>query len=166
MSGLTTPQAIVVGAALIGTLAGAGAYFGSRARAPTADPTATTSAAPAPPVPPIVTPAAATASTKAEGAAVRERVARDATAAIEKHRAHLKKTCWEESAKKSPAPAQSKFVWNITFDAQGKQLARGITEEREGMREGLGACVSQALPSLEVQPPGTTVQVDVSFTLP
>jgi hypothetical protein len=112
------------------------------------------------------TPPAVGQLSESEAKELRDRVKTDAAAAIEKHRSSLRKGCWDETAKQHPEAKQSNFVWNITFDAAGKQVARGIVEEREHAVPGVSACISDALPVLEVPAPGKSVMVEVPFSLP
>ncbi|MGK4003405.1 hypothetical protein WMF31_12320 [Sorangium sp. So ce1036] len=59
-----------------------------------------------------------------------------------------------------------KYVFNFTFDARGRQLARGLIEDRETSRPEVTACLAAALPPIAIPPPGATVRVDVPFSLP
>ncbi|WP_437791379.1 hypothetical protein [Sorangium sp. So ce693] len=155
---LSTPTAILLGSAMIS----AAVYLGLRhgpAGVPTeprpvvgapwqpADAVSSAGAAPAPSVP-------------------REQVAMQAARALEAHRPALIERCYKPAAAARPAPRGVKYIFNLTFDARGRQLARGIIEDREASSPEVTACVVDALPAVAVPPPGANVRVDVPFSLP
>jgi hypothetical protein len=169
-SSISTQTAILIAGAL---MAG-GLFFGLRGSRP-AEPAAplqstalaTNPAAPPAPTalpshalptpqlgPPSSAPPAPTASTKPEV------VAADARKEIEKQRAALVKACFEPGAKKV------KITLNFTFGADGKQITRGVSEDRETGREGGGRCVSDKLEPITVPPPGANTYVEIPWELP
>lgn len=89
-----------------------------------------------------------------------------ATAALEKHRAMMVAKCVSPAMAKQPTPPQVKLTFNLTFDAQGKQLMRGIAEDRATSRAEVTQCVTDQLPALEIPPTGANVYVEVPWTLP
>jgi hypothetical protein len=151
---LSTPTAILIAGVLI-----AGAlFFGLRGRD-----TAPLPAAPGPPPssgplgaapPPLPLPAPAALPE-------RSAVLADALKALEAHRAAVVEKCLKPNG-----ATRSKFFFNITFDAAGKQIARGFIEDRATARPGVGPCLSDTVPALEVPPRGAIVQVDGEWTLP
>ena len=157
MSGkaLTTPVAIVAAGALIGL----GLYLG-RARAPAGDGVvehASSAAAqvnPRPVGPPTFT------------TVPQSQVAAEAARALEAQRAALVERCWNPLARSRPTAKPYRCVFTFTFDAGGEQLARGVAEDRANERSELGGCVSSALTSLKIPPPGANTSVEVPFTLP
>lgn len=142
-------------------------YLGLRGRNESPAPTPSVAAlpasaapiVPAPQPPPVITPAAAPTVDK-------KRVLEEATASLDKHKKALSEKCLAPSLAKKPEPAKVKYLFNITFDAAGKIIARGVTEDRETARPEVLACVSDNFPALQVAPPGQSVLVDVPFELP
>jgi len=154
-----TPAAIVIAGALVG----AGVYFGGRRGAETPPRDSPSAPAPAldpprasPPAPPPVAPLPAD----------KARVAADAAAALDEQRATLVEKCWAPSARAQPTPPSMKLTYNFTFDAQGNQLARGVTLDRATARADVTSCLNGAVLPIHVPPPGASVAVDVPFALP
>ncbi|WP_437708226.1 hypothetical protein WMF45_29600 [Sorangium sp. So ce448] len=170
---LSTPTAILLGSAMIA----AAVYLGLRhgpAGVP-ADPRPAREA----PEPPADAASSAGPAARAPGAGAparpvqapapsvaRDEVAMQAARALEAHRPALIERCYKPAIAAQPAPRGVKYVFNLTFDAQGRQLARGIIEDREASRPEVTACLVDALPSVAVAPPGANVRVDVPFSLP
>ena len=160
---LSTQTAILLAGALIG----AGLYFGLRGsesasargdpiRSAAAETTGEAGAARRPQpqqVPPAITPdrAATTVSAMKE---------------IERSRAAVVEKCIRPALAKFPGLSKLKFHFNITFDAEGHQIARGLVDDRETARFGVGPCVSDAVPTLLVPPPGGSVFLELDWTLP
>ncbi|XXX73065.1 hypothetical protein WMF30_35990 [Sorangium sp. So ce134] len=172
---LSTPTAILLGSAMIAAAVYLGLRHGPAAVAP--DPRAAGGAAshrgePAPPAGP-----AESARAPGEGEPARPRqtrapsvprdeVARQAARALDAHRPALVERCYKPAIAAQPAPREVKYVFSLTFDAQGRQLARGVIEDRETSRPEVTACLVAALPPVAVEPPGASVRVDVPFSLP
>ncbi|MBL9106433.1 MAG: hypothetical protein JNL82_36255 [Myxococcales bacterium] len=141
---MATPAAIVIAGAMIA----AGLFFGLRGgAAPTAPP------APVAPSPPTPTPAAP--------AVAHEVVARQASEALAYQRDLLRARCH-----RGPPQAPGSWLVNLTFDAEGRQIARGWQAQAETTTPELTRCVGDALPPLFVPPPGRTVRVDIPLALP
>ncbi|MGK3963069.1 hypothetical protein WMF38_02635 [Sorangium sp. So ce118] len=172
---LMTPAAILLGSLIIA----AGLYFGLQQPAPSAAPPpasaearaasapapAETSAAAGAPPQPLPRPAAAVPSS-ALPSELYERVAADATSALEARRPLFVKQCWEPSLKKNPAPARARYLFNMTFDESGKEIARGISEVRGMDRPDAAHCLRMIPLGIGVPPPGARVAVEVELTLP
>lgn len=179
---LTIPGAILAGSAIIGT----GLFLGLRSRAPeapvalpspigAAGPTQTS---PSPQLAPGAPGAAAPGQAEAPGQAaalaapagptdeLKQKVARHATEALEAKRKDLVKECWAPAAKANPEPALARYSFNVTFDAEGTEIARGISDVRGFERPDVGQCLRQQPLGLRIPPPGVSVMVDVPFTLP
>lgn len=147
---LSTQSAILIAGVLI-----AGAlFFGLRGRDAAPLPAASGPAASSAPLGAAPPPAPA-------ALADRSAVLADALKALEAHRAAVVDKCLTPNG-----ATRSKFSFNITFDASGKQIARGFIEDRATARPGVGPCVSDTVPALEVAPRGAIVQVDGEWTLP
>ncbi|WP_437594062.1 hypothetical protein [Sorangium sp. So ce1000] len=168
---LMTPAAILLGSLFIA----AGLYLGLQRSPPSAAlalasveaSTAPVGALPAPadaPVQPV------TRSAPAEAAPLTSerynRVEADVAKALEARRSLFVKQCWEPSLRKNPDPARAKYIFNMTFDASGKEIARGISEVRGMDRPDAAQCLRMMPLGLGVPPPGTRVSVEIEMTLP
>jgi hypothetical protein len=147
--------AILAGSGLIAL----GLYLGLRARAPAA-PRPTPPAVPSVPVkvpvkPPPPSPAEMTA-----------RVQRDAVAALDAQRATLIDACWTPIVAKAPDPPSASFVLVVSFDPQGHENGRGVTEPRGTSRHDVAVCLGEQPFSLAVPAPGMQVTVELPITLP
>ncbi|MGK3983441.1 hypothetical protein WME99_10400 [Sorangium sp. So ce136] len=168
---LMTPAAILLGSLIIA----AGLYFGLQQPAPSAAPppasaearaaSARTLAAAGAPSQPLPRPAAAVASS-ALPSELYERVVADATSALEARRPLFVKQCWEPSLKKSPTPPRARYLFNMTFDESGKEIARGISEVRGMDRPDAAHCLRMIPLGIGVPPPGARIAVEVELTLP
>ncbi|WP_437685987.1 hypothetical protein [Sorangium sp. So ce176] len=163
---LSTPTAILLGSAMIAAAVYLGLRHGPAAVAPDAravDGAEAIQAGPAASAPPVQR-----AGATAPGVS-RDEIARQAARALDAHRPALVERCYRPAASAPPAqpePRAVRYVFNITFDAQGRQIARGIIEDRETARPEVTACLVGALPPVEIAPPGANVRVDVPFSLP
>ena len=155
---LTTPRAILFGLLGAGALAGLGAFWGLRARdtarpgvlSPTVTNTVEVTPSSAPPNP------TGTPDTQAAKA----RATEAARSALEQQRALLMTKCGA-----ALGASRASFTLNFTFDAQGKQLTRGVVADRDA-GAGVTTCVSNELPAIEIPGPGATVYLEVPFRLP
>jgi hypothetical protein len=97
-----------------------------------------------------------------------ERLAVDeVTSALAAHKAALRSSCWDALPPAPTDPPSSRWIWQYTFDAKGKQLARGVVEQRGAARLAVTRCVQLALPPLTLpHAPGRPVRVSVAFDLP
>jgi len=175
---LSTPVAILIA----GVLVAAGLFFGLRGRdaGPPASPGADSTerpqrAAGAGPTPaPDQTAGGAVAAqpsrppTPAATAVTADRNAATTAALkdLERHRAAIVDKCVKPSLAKTPEPPTVKLVFNVTFNEQGQQIARGISEDRATSRYEVTQCVTDALPPLQVPAQGASVMVDLPWTLP
>lgn len=89
-----------------------------------------------------------------------------ASKTLENHKKHLIEKCWNPSAAAYPEPKSVTYTFDFTFDAEGKQLGRGLTEPRSGSRPGVSQCLQSELPNLTIDPPGVSVAFKVELTLP
>ncbi|AGP37099.1 hypothetical protein [Sorangium cellulosum] len=173
---LMTPAAIVLGSVVIAT----GLYLGLQRPAPSsgpppAPPPAGAEAAAAsvkePPAPadaqpasqPYPAPAAAPPALRRE---LYKRVEADAVKALEARRPQFLKQCWEPSVRKNPAPPRAKYLFSMTFDESGKEIARGISEVRGMERPDAAQCLRMIPLGIGVPPPGTRVAVEIEMVLP
>lgn len=155
---LSTSTAILIGSCIVAI----GLYLGLRERRRDEP------AAPAPVVSaakeaaaPVAVPTAKPAPNADKAAVIRE-----ASAVLDKQKKTLTEKCLAPSLAKKPNPTNVKYIFNITFNAQGNVLARGVAEDRETSRPEVLQCISENFPAVKVTPPGQTVLVDVPFELP
>ncbi len=147
--GPAVPAAIVVAGGLIA----GGVYFGLRSSRPALpSPPASEAALQSPPTPPVEV--------------SRAQVLADATAALEAQRTRVVADCWQPAAKAQGEPATMQLVYTFTFNAQGQQLARGVSVDRATGRPDVATCLSTAVHPLTIPAPGAPVSVDVPFRLP
>ncbi len=157
---ISTQTAILLGSVIIAL----GLYLGlHRTPAPPPPPSAPVvvdapRAPPAAPEPERPAPAAAPAD--------RSQVQRQVEAALAQHKKMLADRCLAPSLAKKPEPRAVKYSLNYTFDASGKQIARGMTDNRENGRPEVTQCVLENLPMIEVSPPGQSTPLEVTLELP
>jgi len=170
---LITPAAILIGSGIIG----AGLYFGLQGQGkpperedPPPSLRAASVAPPAPP-PPAAPPAAGAPpgldlAPPAPPAEAKKRALEEARKALEAKRVEIVKTCWDPSAKKNPSPPKAKYLFDVSFDPQGNEIARGISDVRGMERPDTGQCLREQPMGLRITPPGVYVSVELEWTLP
>lgn len=146
---LSIPQAILLGAAVMGAGIGTGIYFGLQGRMQAPLPAAAPAIAQAPPV--AVKPAPPSGS----------QLLQQTSAELEAVKPLLAKACPQASG-----ATPDHYMIDYTFNAAGQQIGRGFSEMRGNTHPGLGACLSAALPVLTIPPPGINVNVNVPFSYP
>jgi hypothetical protein len=115
--------------------------------------------------PPQLPPAEATPMLTPQGRptpALVARVQQEVTRELERARPALASRCVP------PGEAStSRLTFNVTFDANGREVARGISEDRRAPAPKIASCLRK-LPvgSLRVAAPGAHVGVRVAMTLP
>ena len=158
-----TPAAILIGSVIIA----AGLYFGvQRSAAPPRAPVVEASS----PVP-VPVPAAAPSVVMAQvgttaQTALRRRVEADALKALEARRAEFVARCWEPSRRKNPSPPVAKYVFAMSFDESGKEIARGISEVRGMDRPDAAQCLRMLPLGIDVPAPGVHLGIEVPMLLP
>jgi hypothetical protein len=78
----------------------------------------------------------------------------------------LDSECWDPAIARAADPATANYVYDLTFDAAGNEISRGINETRGESRADVGVCLSQHFASLRVHPPGQQVHVLVTVAFP
>lgn len=171
---LLLPGAVVAGCGLIGL----GLYFGLRASAPAAPvasaPVHVTAAAhaPAPDTAPLASSASPIGVAPSPSAASSPEAlqrARDAAKAalLAEKKATFLARCWEPALKREPTPATSKYVFDLAFDPEGREVARGISELRGESRPDVGQCLREVPMGLRLTPPpGANLDVSVEISFP
>jgi hypothetical protein len=142
---LSTPAAILVGSVVIA----AALYLGLRSFAPVPVAPATSSSQSA--LPPIVSSVPVTWTPAA--------LRRVVQAELERHRQPLTAACL-------PDGGVVRLTFNFTIAADGHQLSRGVSEERDAGSPEVTACVLERLSPLKVRPLGQKMKIDVRFVLP
>ena len=91
---------------------------------------------------------------------------RHVRAGLDAQRAELVGTCWGPSVRRNREPASVKYRFNFSFDAQGRQIARGISENREAVRPDVTQCILEHLEAIQIPPVGRNTRVEADFELP
>ncbi len=163
------PLAILVGCGIIGV----GVFFGLRSQHP---PTTTasssgqeTSSRPAgattPPVPTVPPQPSVHTTTKPQADQAAAQTHALAAIAKEKVKTFVPK-CWDPALKLEPNPAIAKYTFDVTFDAEGREIARGISDDRSAERRDVAICLRELPPSMQIPPPGALVRVELPLTFP
>jgi hypothetical protein len=170
---LSTPAAIV----LAGGLMGLGLFFGLRDRSPggpaprPAEPVVASgahaeAAAPHTAAPPAEPPRPSPPPAPVDRGAMMRAVTQEVTAALDKEREALVAKCWTPNASTKPPPKPAKLAFDFTFDASGRQVARGVQEARGTGSPEITRCVLESLPMITVTPPGAPANASAVLTLP
>lgn len=168
--------AVVAGAFLVGSLSAPTRRAAAPRAAPPPAPEAPSprrelprwpppSEAPAP-VPAAAAPAPAAPPRVAVTPELAARVADEARERLAGLRPLLARRCWPEGGLRS-GRAEARIVVNLTFDASGREIARGISENRRAPAGEVAACLRRLRDApISVAPPGANVGVSVPLTLP
>jgi hypothetical protein len=148
-SRLSTPIAILAGSVIIA----AAILIGLR-RAPEA------------PLPQPAAPSSAPAPPPAKPQVDREAVAKEVDAALSRVRKALADKCVPKGVTPTSDAPLFKCVFDFTFDAEGRQIVRGILVDRATMRPEMTPCVTENLPPLSITPRGQSVRIEAPFALP
>lgn len=161
-----------------GALVGAGLFFGLRERpvlhpdAPsasgshTATPILVPPASPTLKVPVVAPPEPAPGGPGPVSPGVVTKATEDATKALEKAKTQLTESCWKPALAASPEPKSARYLFNLSFDAQGHELARGVTELRDASRADVGQCLRAQPLGLEIPAPGAIIAVSIAVEFP
>jgi hypothetical protein len=175
---LTTPVAIL----LAGVAIGVGLYAGPRApghaelppgAAPQAVPTAPRT---------LPGPDGRPAPVRRVDPATVQQAARDAVQrALAAQRAALVAACWAPVAGSVPSGSTVSWILDVTFNAAGAQVARGVRSVRPAgfspgnppvitpamrAQSSVTGCVQRTLPPLSIPAPGRNVRVELESSLP
>jgi hypothetical protein len=96
----------------------------------------------------------------------RELVADDARAGIERLREQVVSRCWPRDGLPG-GRRQATVTYHVTFDPSGREIARGLLEDRRAPAGEFGRCLRRlAGAPLSVSPPGTFVTLKLPVTYP
>lgn len=137
---LSTPIAILLGSGVIAV----GLVVGLGRMQPPAAPMPEVAAPPALEARPVTPP---------------EVVARHAREAMAYQDAELRRRC------PPPTPGRHEFKFDVSFDADGVEVMRGMLSDRRNPRSDLADCLSRELQPLRVPPPGAVTRVELPITL-
>ena len=85
---------------------------------------------------------------------------------IEKLRPYIVSRCWPAGGL-AGGQTSAKLTFQITFDEKGREIARGISEDRSAPAGEFGSCLAKLEGmTLSIEPPGTNVGVSVPVTFP
>ena len=134
-------------------------FFGLRSQAPAQPVTPTME-------PPVSAPVVLPSPVVAPQVASRELVAQQASEALAYQRAALRDRCYRPAALAAGVGLRAAWIFNVTFDAQGNQLARGMEEHRDTSTPELSQCIGDQMKPLRVPPPGATLMVEIPLSFP
>jgi hypothetical protein len=158
-SKISTQTAILLGSVIIAV----GLFLGLRGKNEMPPlPSPATQPAAAPQAPAVVAPAVVT---PAAPVVDRAAVIKEVEAQLNKEKKTLTDTCLAPSLLKKAEPKNVKYTFNFTFDGTGRQLARGVMEERATSRPDVTECVNRLLPEVRVTAPGQNVYVEIPLEL-
>ncbi|MFO7563443.1 MAG: hypothetical protein R6X02_12430 [Enhygromyxa sp.] len=95
-----------------------------------------------------------------------EKVQQDATEAFDDIRGRVRTECWDALPNDPEAPDAVNVVLSLSYGADGKLLASGISEDREASRKGLVKCLRPLIHELDVPAPGHNLSVELQVTIP
>jgi hypothetical protein len=94
------------------------------------------------------------------------RLQQDAGEAFEGIRNRVRSDCWDALPDDPEAPDEVDVVLSLSYGADGKLLASGVSESREINRPGLTACLGPLVHELDVPAPGSNLSIELSVTIP
>ena len=132
-----------------GLLIAAGLYFSRRVETPVAS-VASVVAAPVPAPRPV---------------ASRQQVTEHAVEALAYFRPRLLTRCYLPAVTGDARPPVE-LIFDMTFDAEGMQVMRGMVARRDMAIEAVTRCVADELPLLRIPAPGAVTMVEVTLRFP
>lgn len=97
---------------------------------------------------------------------VAARVNEEASANLEALRPRLVSSCWPRGGLPN-GRARTTLTYQVTFNPEGREIARGILDDRKAPAGEFGQCLRRLEgTSLSVSPPGTYVTLKVPVTYP
>jgi hypothetical protein len=149
---MSVPTAILLGSGLIA----ASIYLGLRSQVPVAPATASEHPVAVPVPAPVVTPPVSSP----------ELVKQQASEALAYQRTRLRDVCYRPAVLVAGAPLPAAWTLNVTFDAQGNQLVRGVEEHLGTSTPELTRCIGEQTQPMTVPAPGRTIMVEIPLSFP
>ena len=84
---------------------------------------------------------------------------------MEAQRQQIVSRCWRSTGADKRGGRVS-ITYNVTFDAQGREIARGIGEDRRAPAGAFADCLRKDHAALSVSPPGTNVGISFAVSYP
>lgn len=154
-AGMSVPTAILLGSGLIAV----SIFFGLRSMAPV--PPTIASEPPVAVAAPEPTPVVAAPPVASPG-----QVQQQASEALAYQRTRLRDVCYRPAVQTAGAALPAAWTFNVTFDAQGNQLVRGMEEQSGTSTPALTQCIGDTLQALSVPAPGRTIMVEIELRFP
>lgn len=152
---MSVPTAILLGSGLIAV----SIFLGLRSLAPV--PPVITSEPPVVVAVPKPTPVVA-----APPVSSTELVKQQASEALAYQRTRLRDVCYRPAVLAVKAELPAAWTLNVTFDAQGNQLVRGVEEHHGTSTPALTQCIGDTMQALSVPAPGRTIMVEIELRFP
>lgn len=92
--------------------------------------------------------------------------AKAALASLDAQRKRIVEKCVTPALAKQPEPKTVKLTFNVTFGADGKEIGRGVAEDRATSRADVTACVQQSLAPLSIPASDSSFTTDLTWELP
>jgi hypothetical protein len=97
---------------------------------------------------------------------VTERLQKDAGEAFEGIRNRVRSDCWDKLPDDPEAPDEVTMMLSLSYGADGRVIASGVSEFPESSRAGLAHCLRPLIHGLDVPAPGSNLSVELSVTIP
>lgn len=95
---------------------------------------------------------------------VQTRVREEAYAGLERLRPYVVERCWPRDGL-SGGRSQTTLTYNVTFNPEGREVARGIIDDRRAPSGAFGRCLRRlGGTALAISPPGTYVTLKLPVT--
>ena len=90
----------------------------------------------------------------------------DVQAALAARKARWLETCWAPSVARQAQPQKAIYDFDVSFAADGRQIARGIAEHREFARTDVAQCLRAQPMDMRIPAPGMTIRATVRVEFP
>lgn len=90
----------------------------------------------------------------------------DVQAALAARKARWLETCWAPSVAQQAQPQKVIYDFDVSFAADGRQIAQGIAEHREFARTDVAQCLRAQPMDMRIPAPGMTIRATVRVEFP
>ncbi|HEY2511364.1 MAG TPA: hypothetical protein VGI39_10935 [Polyangiaceae bacterium] len=90
----------------------------------------------------------------------------DVASALEKLRSSLVQACWKPAVAAQPTPDHATYMFDLTFDEAGREVARGVSEIDRTSRADVAQCIRAHYTPLAIPARGARTRARVPLTLP